>query len=83
MIRDIHCLSNICLNIRKIGISVHHIELCCDSCLFSTPVEGVTVKVYRVDLEEETIHPPVSVRAYLTQTVTDFKALVAQVSLPK
>lgn len=37
------------------------------------------VKVHVVDLKSETIAPPVSVRAYLNQTVTEFKQLIAQV----
>ncbi|XP_041917263.1 ubiquitin carboxyl-terminal hydrolase 47 isoform X2 [Alosa sapidissima] len=38
----------------------------------------VMVKVHVVDLKSETIAPPVSVRAYLNQTVTEFKQLIAQ-----
>uniref|UniRef100_A0A8C6PI16 Ubiquitin carboxyl-terminal hydrolase 47 n=1 Tax=Nothobranchius furzeri TaxID=105023 RepID=A0A8C6PI16_NOTFU len=38
----------------------------------------VMVKVFIVDLKTETITPPVSVRAYLNQTVTEFKQLIAQ-----
>lgn len=37
------------------------------------------VKVHVVDLESETIAASVSVRAYLNQTVTEFKQLIAQV----
>ena len=45
-------------------------------------IAGVTVKVYVADMERETIiEPPVSVRAYLVQTVEEFKTLVAQVSI--
>ena len=45
-------------------------------------ISGVTVKVYVADMEKETIiEPPVSVRAYLVQTVEEFKNLVAQVSI--
>lgn len=41
---------------------------------------GVTVKVYVADMERETIiEPPVSIRAYLVQTVEEFKNLVAQI----
>ncbi|XP_029701548.1 ubiquitin carboxyl-terminal hydrolase 47 isoform X1 [Takifugu rubripes] len=39
---------------------------------------GVMVKVHVVDLESETIAASVSVRAYLNQTVTEFKQLIAQ-----
>ena len=40
------------------------------------------MKVYVADMERETIiEPPVSVRAYLVQTVDEFKTLVAQVSI--
>lgn len=39
------------------------------------------VKVHVVDLKNETIATPVSVRAYLNQTVTEFKQLIAQVTL--
>ncbi|XP_036399322.1 ubiquitin carboxyl-terminal hydrolase 47 isoform X2 [Megalops cyprinoides] len=38
----------------------------------------VMVKVHVVALKSETIAPPVSVRAYLNQTVTEFKQLIAQ-----
>ena len=44
------------------------------------PIE-VMVKVHLVDLKCETIAPPVSVRAYLNQTVTEFKQLIAQIQL--
>ena len=47
-------------------------------------VLGVTVKVHIVDLETETIGPPVTVRAYLTQTVDEYKSLVSQmIQVPK
>lgn len=45
---------------------------------FSTEV---MVKVHVVDLKNETIASPVSVRAYLNQTITEFKQLIAQVTL--
>ncbi|XP_036441888.1 ubiquitin carboxyl-terminal hydrolase 47 isoform X8 [Colossoma macropomum] len=38
----------------------------------------VMVKVHVVDLKSETIAAPVSVRAYLNQTITEFKQLIAQ-----
>lgn len=38
------------------------------------------VKVHVVDLKSETIASPISVRAYLNQTITEFKQLIAQVS---
>lgn len=44
---------------------------------FSTEV---MVKVHVVDLKTETIASPVSVRAYLNQTITEFKQLIAQVN---
>lgn len=40
---------------------------------------GVTVKVFLVDIYTETIHPPISVRAYVVQTVEEFKLLLSQV----
>ncbi|TKS70173.1 Ubiquitin carboxyl-terminal hydrolase 47 [Collichthys lucidus] len=38
----------------------------------------VMVKVHVVDLKSETIASPISVRAYLNQTITEFKQLIAQ-----
>ncbi|KAA0723763.1 Ubiquitin carboxyl-terminal hydrolase 47 [Triplophysa tibetana] len=38
----------------------------------------VMVKVHVVDLKSETIASPVSVRAYLNQSITEFKQLIAQ-----
>uniref|UniRef100_A0A7N8XY04 Ubiquitin carboxyl-terminal hydrolase 47 n=1 Tax=Mastacembelus armatus TaxID=205130 RepID=A0A7N8XY04_9TELE len=38
----------------------------------------VMVKVHVVDLKNETIASPISVRAYLNQTITEFKQLIAQ-----
>lgn len=40
---------------------------------------GVTVKVYVADVVNDIIHEPISVRAYQTQTVTEFKRLVASI----
>lgn len=40
----------------------------------------VMVKVHVVDLKTDTIAPPVSIRAYLNQSITEFKQLIAQVS---
>ncbi|XP_026868711.2 ubiquitin carboxyl-terminal hydrolase 47 isoform X3 [Electrophorus electricus] len=40
----------------------------------------VMVKVHVVDLKSETIAAPVTVRAYLNQTITEFKQLIAQAS---
>ncbi len=37
------------------------------------------MKVHYVDLAKETIGPPVTVRAYLTQTVAEFLEVVAKV----
>lgn len=48
------------------------------SC-FSKFSTEVMVKVHVVDLKCETIGPPISVRAYLNQTITEFKQLIAQV----
>ncbi|XP_073434473.1 ubiquitin carboxyl-terminal hydrolase 47 isoform X1 [Dendrobates tinctorius] len=43
----------------------------------------VMVKVYVVDLKTETIAPPVSVRAYLSQTIQEFKQLISKsIDLP-
>lgn len=39
----------------------------------------VMVKVHVVDLKSESIASPISVRAYLNQTITEFKQLIAQV----
>ncbi|XP_016121212.1 ubiquitin carboxyl-terminal hydrolase 47-like, partial [Sinocyclocheilus grahami] len=41
----------------------------------------VMVKVHVVDLKSESIAAPVSVRAYLNQTITEFKQLIAQIKL--
>nr|XP_060622877.1 ubiquitin carboxyl-terminal hydrolase 47 isoform X3 [Anolis sagrei ordinatus] len=38
----------------------------------------VMVKVHVVDLRQETVAPPISVRAYLNQTVTEFKHLISK-----
>ena len=38
------------------------------------------VKVHVVDLKTETIASPISVRAYLNQSITEFKQLIAQVT---
>ncbi|XP_053304835.1 ubiquitin carboxyl-terminal hydrolase 47 isoform X2 [Spea bombifrons] len=38
----------------------------------------VMVKVYVVDLKTETVASPISVRAYLTQTVAEFKLLISK-----
>ncbi|KAM8877352.1 ubiquitin carboxyl-terminal hydrolase 47 isoform 1-T1 [Synchiropus picturatus] len=38
----------------------------------------VMVKVHVVDLKTETIAPPISVRAYLNQTVSEFKRLISK-----
>ncbi|XP_008114144.1 ubiquitin carboxyl-terminal hydrolase 47 isoform X4 [Anolis carolinensis] len=38
----------------------------------------VMVKVHVVDLKQETVAPPISVRAYLNQTVTEFKHLISK-----
>jgi hypothetical protein len=42
---------------------------------------GVTVKVYVADIVNDIIHEPISVRAYQTQSVTEFKKLVSNVSI--
>ncbi|XP_019332349.1 ubiquitin carboxyl-terminal hydrolase 47 isoform X6 [Alligator mississippiensis] len=38
----------------------------------------VMVKVHVVDLKTESVAPPISVRAYLNQTVTEFKQLISK-----
>ncbi|XP_069759702.1 ubiquitin carboxyl-terminal hydrolase 47 isoform X4 [Narcine bancroftii] len=38
----------------------------------------VMVKVHMVDLKTETLAPPISVRAYLNQTVAEFKQIISQ-----
>lgn len=40
---------------------------------------GVTVKVYVADIENDILHDPISVRAYQTQTVNEFKKLVSNI----
>lgn len=43
-------------------------------------LKGVTVKLYVADLQNDIIQePPVSVRAYHAQTVSQFKSMVAEV----
>lgn len=43
-------------------------------------LKGVTVKLYVADLQKDIIQePPVSVRAYHAQTVSQFKSMVAEV----
>ncbi|XP_074086422.1 ubiquitin carboxyl-terminal hydrolase 47 isoform X2 [Macrotis lagotis] len=43
----------------------------------------VMVKVHVVDIKTESVAPPVSVRAYLNQTVTEFKQLISKtIQLP-
>ena len=42
---------------------------------------GVTVKVYVADLATETIQDPVSIRAYHTQTIAEFKETVSEVRI--
>lgn len=37
------------------------------------------VKVHVVDLKTESVAPPISVRAYLNQTVSEFKHLISKV----
>lgn len=63
-------------------------------CIFSLPSEfssyvcgfafplfptEVMVKVHVVDLRTESVAPPISVRAYLNQTVSEFKQLISKV----
>ena len=58
------------------------LRVVCVTVVIITWISGVTVKVYVADMERETIiEPPVSIRAYLVQTVEEFKNLVAQVSI--
>lgn len=40
------------------------------------------VKVHVVDLKTESVVPPISVRAYLNQTVSEFKQLISKVIYP-
>lgn len=47
--------------------------------MFSNVIE-VMVKVHVVDLKVETVAAPITVRAYLNQTVTEFKQLISKVS---
>lgn len=43
-------------------------------------VTEVMVKVHVVDLKTESVASPITVRAYLNQTVTEFKQLISKVS---
>lgn len=45
---------------------------------FLFPTE-VMVKVHVVDLKTESVAPPISIRAYLNQTVSEFKQLISKV----
>lgn len=45
---------------------------------FLLPAE-VMVKVHVVDLKTESVAPPISIRAYLNQTVSEFKQLISKV----
>ena len=51
----------------------------CVSVSVSVSAE-VMVKVHVVDLKDDTIVPPISVRAYLNQSIMEFKQLIAQVA---
>lgn len=42
---------------------------------------GVTVKVYVADIVNDIIHEPIRVRSYQTQTITEFKRFVSNVSI--
>lgn len=50
-------------------------------CRFVFPLfpTEVMVKVHVVDLKAESVAPPISVRAYLNQTVSEFKQLISKV----
>lgn len=48
--------------------------------LFFSNVTEVMVKVHVVDLKAESVAAPVTVRAYLNQTVIEFKQLISKVS---
>lgn len=61
-----------------------HYELMFQAFLYHhcyVPHTEVMVKVHVVDLKSENIAPPISVRAYLNQTITEFKELISQVLL--
>lgn len=47
--------------------------------MFSNVIE-VMVKVHVVDLKAETVAAPITVRAFLNQTVIEFKQLISKVS---
>lgn len=56
----------------------------CDFVFFFLLPAEVMVKVHVVDLKTESVAPPISVRAYLNQTVSEFKQLISKViSIPK
>lgn len=54
----------------------NHVHTMSAMCLI---FKEVMVKVHVVDLKSENIAPPISVRAYLNQTITEFKQLISQV----
>lgn len=51
----------------------------CNFVLFFLLPAEVMVKVHVVDLKTESVAPPISVRAYLNQTVSEFKQLISKV----
>lgn len=51
----------------------------CDLVFFFLLSAEVMVKVHVVDLKTESVAPPISVRAYLNQTVSEFKQLISKV----
>jgi hypothetical protein len=57
-----------------------HSSFQCVSFLGGVSAE-VMVKVHVVDLKNDTIVPPVSVRAFLNQSIAEFKQLIAQVAV--
>ena len=41
-------------------------------------ITGAAIKVFQADISNETIAPPVAVRALLTQTVQEMKSIIGQ-----
>jgi len=69
-------------------LQLHHLYWCVcvydpNVCVLSLGAVSpeVMVKVYVVDLRGDSIAAPVSVRAYLNQTISEFKQLIAQVAV--
>lgn len=60
-----------------------HLKITSNYVLLSSNVTEVMVKVHVVDLKAESVAAPITVRAYLNQTVTEFKQLISKVSFKR